>query len=258
MGETLNPGSLNPGNMKITCFAHLTSKLNLKPVKRQQVLNFAKSNQRSSSTVKVVQKSESMRDSFASLVVLLAEEAKIKLDDILSFPITQYPLSIAHSDGLPLKTSKSMLLNKLETFQTSENIDEASFNVALFDGGYVLHSDLSKYGKISSYGRLAKSILTYVLKLYKDVSEVHMCLDTYSEASLKYQERERRGQEDSEFHITGPEQVPKLSNDKLLRNVSFKDELGKFLKDEWQKEEYKDIIGMATRLCICHMVDHVV
>ena len=65
---------------------------------------------------------------------------------------------------------------------------------------------------------------------------------------MKYQERERRGQVDSEFHITGPEQAPKQSEDKLLRNSSFKDELCKFLKNEWQKPEYRSILGSKTLL----------
>ena len=191
-------------------------------------------------------KAESMRDSFANLVVLLATKAKIQLDHVLSFPITQYPLAIAHSDGQLLKTTKSKLSNMFETYQTSNNTSDVVFDAALFDGGFVLHSYLSSLGRIANYGSLAKYLLNHIMKQYKQVKEVHVCFDTYSVSSLKFHERERRGQCDSQFHITGAEQAPQQTLDKLLRNSSFKDELCKFLQNEWQKPEYQIYLGNKT------------
>ena len=179
-------------------------------------------------------------------MVLLATKAKIQLDHVLSFPITQYPLAITHSDGQLLKTTKSKLSNMLETYQTSNNTSDVVFDAALFDGGFVLHSYWSSLGRIANYGSLAKYLLNHIMKQYKQVKEVHVCFDTYSVSSLKFHERERRGQCDSQFHITGAEQAPQQTLDKLLRNSSFKDELCKFLQNEWQKPEYQIYLGNKT------------
>ena len=48
----------------------------------------------------------------------------------------------------------------------------------------------------------------------------------------------RRGENGEEFLITGPNQKPDQACDILLKNSSFKNELGKFLKIEWLKSEY--------------------
>ena len=112
------------------------------------------------------------------------------------------------------------------------NDSQREFEVAIFDGGYLLHSFISKCGKILNYGCLARNMLSSISKQYHGISEIHICFDTYSDVSLKFQERERRGQIDSEFLITGPDQAPKQSNETLLQNSSFKNELSKFLLKE--------------------------
>ena len=111
-------------------------------------------------------------------------------------------------------------MNKLESYQTPEIPHKPSVDVALFDGGHVLHSYLSKAGRISSYGSLARNLLSYLLRQYNDAPEVHVCFDTYPDTSLKLQKRERRGHSDSQFLITGPEQAPKQLYEILLRNSS--------------------------------------
>ena len=79
-------------------------------------------------------------------------------------------------------------------------------------------------------------MLSFICKQYEGVGEIHVCFDIYSETSLKFNERQRRGGIETEFLITGPDQAPKQPNEALLKNGSFKNELGKFLLKEWQKE----------------------
>ena len=136
-----------------------------------------------------------------------------------------------------MKNQKSTLLNELETFQATKHQSTATFDVCLFDGGFLLHSFLSKTGRIVSMGNLARNLLCYVANLYH-ANEIHICFDTYSRVSLKYGERLRRGENEAEFLITGPTQKPDQSCDILLKNSSFKNELCKFLKIEWQKSDY--------------------
>ena len=56
------------------------------------------------------------------------------------------------------------------------------------------------------------------MKQYEHVKKVHVYFDTFTETSLKFQEREQSGQVDTQFHITGAEQTPKQSTEKLLTN----------------------------------------
>ena len=136
-----------------------------------------------------------------------------------------------------MKNQKSTLLNELETFQATKHQSTTTFDVCLFDGGFLLHSFLSKTGRIVSMGNLARNLLCYVANLYH-ANEINICFDTYSRVSLKYGERLRRGENEAEFLITGPTQKPDQSCDILLKNSSFKNELYIFLKIEWQKSEY--------------------
>ena len=78
-----------------------------KPIKKQTVQNFARANTKKVCGSKAPNKVECMRDSFIRLIILLCTEANIGLEQILAFPITQFPLSIVHADGLPMKTPKS-------------------------------------------------------------------------------------------------------------------------------------------------------
>lgn len=59
--------------------------------------------------------------------LLLAVVAKtsdtIDLHHVLSYPITEVPLSLAHSDGIPLKTDKATLTKFLESKQDAVPTD---------------------------------------------------------------------------------------------------------------------------------------
>jgi hypothetical protein len=80
---------------------------------------------------------ESLRDMFVRMIVVVAEKTALDLQNVLSYPITTYPLSLAHCDGAHVKTEKSSLLIKLESLQT-ESITEAELPrsyVQVHDGG---------------------------------------------------------------------------------------------------------------------------
>ena len=107
------------------------------------VCNFAKANQKSSNVVKARTNIESMRDSFVQLLITIADETNVDMDDIMSYPITQCPLSIAYSDGEPIQTSKSALMRKLEEFQTESDIqmiDNLCLRNTVIDGEWLIHA----------------------------------------------------------------------------------------------------------------------
>ena len=58
-----------------------------------------------------------MRDRFIPMVIVAAESTGLDLRNIIAYPFTTYPLSLAHSDDSMLKTYKSTLLKMLESMQ---------------------------------------------------------------------------------------------------------------------------------------------
>ena len=136
-----------------------------------------------------------------------------------------------------VKTDKSSLQHKLEEHQSCLTPDNLpSITASVIDGGYLLHSVLSKVTKRSSFGDIARTLLANVSK-YRG-KQVHVVFNTYRESSLKDAERERRKKDEADYVITGADQSPRSSPSKLLRNSSFKDQLAKFLTIEWKKEHY--------------------
>ena len=218
----------------------------MKPIQRRKVSNFAQENSKKRRPIaKGKPAAESLRDIFIRILVILSNSTTFNLRHVMTFPITEYPLCITHSDGSGLKTEKSKLLNKLEELQ--DGFTETPLpliNVTLIDGGLLIHSFLSAIGKITSYGNLARTLLSYVCG--SGGSEIHLLFDTYHPMSLKESERKLRGADDRPYLITGPEQAPRQGCQKLLQNGIFKDQLAKFLLKEWQEDHYGPILANKT------------
>ena len=126
----------------------------------------------------------------------------------MTFPITEYPLCITHSDGSGLKKEKAKLLNKLEELQHGfTKTPLPLIGVTLIDGGQLIQSFLSAIGKITSYRNLAMSLLAYVCG--SGGTEIHLLFDTYHPIPLKETERKLRGPDNRPFLITGSVQAPR-------------------------------------------------
>lgn len=219
----------------------------LKPVKRIPVQNFAAENikkkVKAPASEMAKKTAESLRDMFIRMIVVVAEQTSFDLRNVLSYPITKYPLSLAHCDGTHAKGDKSTLLRKLESFQ-EDIIAESDLPrnyVYVHDGGLVLHSVLSQTNAGASLASIARTILSTVCS--GRGKEVHLCFDKYVENSIKDCERKLRGAVDTPYSITGPEQVMRQSGPKLLTNGSFKNELTKFLLMEWKKDHYHNLFN---------------
>jgi hypothetical protein len=183
----------------------------LQPIKKRKVFNFAQENLKKRVKGKQKSAAESLRDVFIRILVILSKKTNFNLRRVMTFPITEYPLSIAHSDGSGLKTDKSKLLNKLEELQ--DGFSEASphvIDVTLIDGGLLLHSFLCAIGKITSYRSLARMLLAHVCGSRGNT--IHVLFDTYHPNSLKTSERKLRGADDHPFLIAGPQQNKAVRN----------------------------------------------
>ena len=82
---------------------------------RRPVKNFSQEQGKTTVGRLNVQKmaAESLRDAFIRLAVMITDENNIYLESIMSYSITEYPLSIAHADGSMMKTNKANLQKKL-------------------------------------------------------------------------------------------------------------------------------------------------
>ena len=181
-----------------------------------------------------------MKDIFVRMLIVTSEKTKLDLRKIISYPITAYPPSLAHCDGTQMKTDKSALLKKLESFQT-ETITEAELPMRfpqVYDGGLLVHSVLSLTGMGASYASIARNMLSLVCS--GRAEEVHVCFDKYVENSIKDSERKQRGAVDTVYTITGPDQKIRQSGKTLLKNGTFKNELAKFFM-EWKKSNYWEV-----------------
>ena len=159
-----------------------------KPITRRKVANFAQENlAKKQHVTKGHTAAESLQDVFLSythLFFIVSENTDFNLRHLMTFPVTDYPLAIAHSDGSGFKTDKSNLLRKLEQLQDGfATTPLPPIDVTLIDGGLLIHSFLSSSSSITSYGHLARNLLSCVCA--SPGSQIHVLLDTYRTTSLK-------------------------------------------------------------------------
>ncbi|ESO88713.1 hypothetical protein LOTGIDRAFT_165497 [Lottia gigantea] len=229
--NTLNMGEVARGK-----FLHEWDSNNhrfLQPVKRTRVQNFAAENVKKETKSPALQgaktNAESLWDMFIRMIIVVAEETNFDLKNVLSYPITTYPLSLAHCDGTHVKTNKSVLLKKLESLQT-EPVTESELPrnyVHVYDGGLLLHSILTQTNIGASYGSIARTILSAVCS--GDANEAHVCLDKYVENSIKDSERRLRG--DGEKITIGTSSGERLWKGKTKAlDIIEKDESGRFVE----------------------------
>ncbi|KAK4309970.1 hypothetical protein Pmani_018437 [Petrolisthes manimaculis] len=221
----------------------------LKPLKRLRVNNFAsktknKKEKKARGVQDVISNAASLKDTFIRIIVVVSENSIFDLRHFLTYPITQYPLSLAHADGAHLKTAKSALLKKLEGLQTDVPTDTPMNCARVYDGGRLIHSILSLVNFGTTFGSIARTVLSTVCN--GSGSEVYVCLDKYIENSIKDSERQLRGTVNTVYTISGPDQSVRQKGQTLLSSSSFKNELGKFLLREWQKDHYWSLLNGKT------------
>ena len=92
---------------------------------------------------------------------MVVKKSDIDMDHIMSYPITQCPLSISHPDGGPLTTPKSKMLEVLEPLQDVKltEHDICNTTATVIDGGLLIHAKLAVVKKIGTYGNFAWSVL---------------------------------------------------------------------------------------------------
>lgn len=212
-----------------------------KPISRRKVKNF----NCDAITMKFCHKDRKMkevlctRDLFGRLLYVAAQQ-KLDLKEVLSYPLTIVPLSLAHIDGSMNKTDKSSLMRKLES-KSIDHTQPVKADVYLIDFMYFLRTmtDLP-----ATFGGIAKVILKYACT-YGNI--IHLICDTYSEEpSIKDFERANRGVDASVYSIQGRDQRRPADFRRALLSTSFKTSLINFLAEEWTALDYIEILEGNT------------
>ncbi|ESO90052.1 hypothetical protein LOTGIDRAFT_164355 [Lottia gigantea] len=171
-------------------------------------------------------------------LLLIAVNRKLDLEYVLTYPLTPVPLSMCNYDGTLAKTDKSTLFRELEKMVNGETLTTPSLDAYVIDGNFLLHLLPNKISP--TYGGLASTIL--IMATSTTSKRVDLLFDTYKEPSIKDCERQRRGAEEQEFVITGPDQLRPRNLSDALKSTSFKKNLPSFLIEEWKKLHYSTII----------------
>ena len=208
-------------------------------ITRQEVVTFeaASKKQKISSKDNSILSFKMMRDVFGS-ILHWALEKKIDMGSVLQYPLTKFPLSLSHCDGSMQKTSKSKLLQHLESIvEPSTSVD---INVTIIDAFFFLHlsTNLPKY-----FGGVAEFILRNICNAKGTV--IHFISDKTVSPSIKDAERDSRSKDayrSTSFAIGGPKQERPSDWLRALRCDAFKKELIQFLVDNWAEGNYAYIL----------------
>ena len=107
---------------------------------------------------------EGVRDVFGRILAVVAKTSDtLDLHYVLSYPITEVPLSLAHSDGTLLKTDKATLMITLESRQeiVVTDLSLPPIKTTVIDGGIMRHETIMQHSK-STYTIMARDILVKI------------------------------------------------------------------------------------------------
>ena len=210
-----------------------------KPLAKQKICNFAKeqAQYRLRGADNKIVAVEMMRDLFGSILVV-SMQRKIDMAQLLTYPLTPVPLSLCHTDGTMQKTPKSKLLAELE--KRAISCMPSFIDVKIIDAMFFLH--LCKEVP-ESFGALSRFILAKTCA--EKGKEIHLVFDKVVKPSIKDAERDKRAgslARSSSFHISGPSQKRQGNWLKNLRQDEFKTALNKFLVQDWERDEYANVL----------------
>ena len=144
------------------------------------MLNFPAENvQKSKTAVRRVNAAEEVRDVFGQILTVAAKmSSALDMLHILSYPVTEVALSLAHCDGTPLKTEKATPTKTLERRQEVVLVDASLplITATVIDGGIIPHETVLQHSK-STYATMARDLLTKVCLSRGE--QVHLVLDKY-------------------------------------------------------------------------------
>lgn len=225
-----------------------------KAIKRRKVKNFAQDavKLKISTKDKQIREVKCTRDLFGRLLCLAVSQ-DIDLSSMLSYPLTPVPFSLCHITGEMNKTSKSVLMGKLEEFTTNNDLPQRT-DVYIIDAMFFLRT----LNLPATFGGIAMTVLKQACC---NAKVIHIVCDSYPDGpSIKDSERELRGITQVPYKITGPSQKRPTDLGSAMQSSAFKRELLRFLKEEWSSQAYAstldghDLYFASEQDCILYTV----
>ena len=215
------------------------------PIQKQNIMNFAMENfekRNKSKKAQQIAQTKGTRDMLGRLL-FLSVKMDIDISKVFCYPLLPEPPCFAHPDGSLRESPKSKVFEHLTKDRNCEL--PASKTTFVGDGMFVLRSEISN---CSTYGALARKMLFTVMNGCDDRGD--LCFDVYESPSIKDIERKDRGDADScrMFSIGSKTKIEKDATE-LLKYSSFKNELLRFLSEEFKDPIYAPFIGTKVFYC---------
>lgn len=214
-----------------------------KPIKKNVIKNFTSEILKRKISPKTTINEAKHERNILGQIVCLAMRNSIKLDSVLSFPLTTVPHSIAHSDGTMMTNSKkNELISVLMAKGSNEQIRTIGHDVEVIDGFSLLNSIKESPTK---YGLFALFLLKFICKTA--AREVHIIFDKVTSPSLRDLNLKARDElvqrsSSSSMKINGPNQDRVSSLAKCLMHSEFRAELVTFLIRQWSTSDISEIL----------------
>ena len=178
---------------------------------------------------------KSTRNLFARLLVI-SKTREIDLKGLLSFSLSEFPLSIATASGDLVKTTKSKMFEILEKTAGSPVVEADSLQnrtALIVDAMAVVQA---MKGKWRTFGEFADTLFSFLLSLVKQWKAVRLdfVADRYPSLSIKNVERAKRAAQGVQrVHIYNKDQTIPKQWKKYLSCGDNKESLAVFLCGHW-------------------------
>ena len=162
---------------------------------------------------------------FAQMIII-AENRKLKMNDVLCHPLGPLPWSLASADGSLRKTNKASLAKQLQKNMTAADMIPQPC-AQIIDGMAMVQ----KIRGDKTFAEVADNLMYIVLNEGTDSQRIDVVFDVYRDNSIKNPEREKRGSENGhEFrNIKADHKIHQWR--KFLSNSKNKSLLIKFIAD---------------------------
>ena len=168
-------------------------------------------------------------------IIVMAQVRSLQMADILTYPLGPMPWALATPTGLPRKTNKAVLATTLRKDVSPEE-EMPSVTVSVIDGMMLVQRVT---GDHSTFGDIAQTLFTMILKEGVCAQRIDVVFDTYTEISIKSSERRLRGEDKGPVlqSITANHLVRQWRS--FLRQNDNKTNFITFLVNEWKKDQYR-------------------
>ena len=176
-------------------------------------------------------------------LLFLSIQRQIDIRSVFQYPLLPEPVCFAHPDGFICNSPKSKVFHYLKIKVTST--PPTTVKTDIVDSMFLLRACI---GKCATYQVLARHILQDDLKL--TAYRIDICFNVYESSSIKDVERKVKGDENTiRFFSIGPKHKIEGNIKELLQLSNYKNELLRFLYNEYQDPAYAPLIDDKIFYC---------